>query len=57
MVINGYDIITNILSSRLRKLLTSTLSQYEIAFLEGRHILDKALTANEAVDEARYTRI
>ena len=45
-----YKIIAKILSPRLRKVLQTTISENQLAFVKERQITDAILTANEAID-------
>lgn len=46
-----YKIIAKILARRLSKVLGEIISDNQNAFVEGRHILDAVMAANEIVDD------
>jgi len=48
-----YKVISKVLASRLREVLSQTISQSQGAFVKQRQILDAVLVANEVVEEAR----
>lgn len=54
---SAYKIIAKTLSIRLSKVFESVVSENQIAFIKGRHIMDGILILNEALDEAKRKKI
>jgi len=48
-----YKVLAKVLANRLRKVVSSVVSDSQSAFVKGKQNLDGILIANEAVDEAR----
>ncbi|TYJ96216.1 periodic tryptophan protein 1-like protein [Cucumis melo var. makuwa] len=53
LITSVYKIFAKAFANRLRKVLPSTISDAQGAFLTGRQILDLALIANESIEEYR----
>lgn len=47
-----YKVSSKVLANRLRKMMKSLISDYQLAFIKGRQILDGILIANEVVHDA-----
>lgn len=56
LITSVYKILAKVLANHLRKVLPSTISDSQGAFIVGRKILDQALLTNEAVEDYRAKR-
>ena len=48
-----YKIVVKLLANRMKKIMSVVIDERQAAFIEGRHLLQSALIANEVVEEAR----
>ena len=48
-----YKIMAKLLANRLKKIMPLIIDERQSAFIEGRHLLQSALIANEVVEEAK----
>jgi hypothetical protein len=53
MVGSLYKVLSKVLSNRLRRVMSSVISETQSAFIHGRQILDGILIANEIVEDAK----
>ena len=56
LITSVYKILPKVLANRLRKVMPSTISKAQGAFLAGRHILDQALIANKAIEDTHMKK-
>ncbi|GKV23016.1 hypothetical protein SLEP1_g32806 [Rubroshorea leprosula] len=48
-----YKIVAKLLANRLRKVLDRVIGEQQMAFIEGRQLMDGVVIANEIIDEAK----
>jgi hypothetical protein len=51
-----YKVLAKVLANRLSGVIGQVISQSQSAFVQGRHILDGILIANELVDDAKQKK-
>ncbi|GKV48452.1 hypothetical protein SLEP1_g55265 [Rubroshorea leprosula] len=51
-----YKILAKLLANRLRKVLDKIIGEQQMAFIEGRQMMDGVVIANEVIDEAKRKR-
>ncbi|GKU89787.1 hypothetical protein SLEP1_g3881 [Rubroshorea leprosula] len=51
-----YKILAKLLANRLRKVLDKIIGEQQMAFIEGRQLMDGVVIANEVIDEAKRKR-
>ena len=48
-----YKIVAKLLAKRMKRVLPTIINEAQSAFIEGRHLLQSVLVANEVIDEAK----
>ncbi|GKV29210.1 hypothetical protein SLEP1_g38156 [Rubroshorea leprosula] len=52
-----YKIVAKLLANRLRKVLDGVIGEQQMAFIEGRQLMDGVVIANEVIDEAKKKKM